>query len=108
MINNTIFEELSMIGAVSKDLFEKMIMETLINTIKKRGVFSHDLLNLAWSVTSRDGKDPLQSELWLAMKDQCMKIIENGNGKDWWWLQNVLLPSTVSSVYLLFVFLYKA
>ena len=85
------------IGDQSKELFEKAIMELTIIVINKREIFSDILLNLCWQLATRDGQDGLQSELWNAMKTQCKKIIEKGDKRDWYWLQKVLMPSTVLS-----------
>ena len=70
-------------------------MELMIRIINKRLLFSDTILNLCWEIVSRDGKDPLKSEIWKAMKTQCNEIIQLGDKRDWYWLQKVLIPSTV-------------
>ena len=94
-INDNILHELSNIGAQSKEIWEKVTMEIMINIINKRCSYSDDLLNLCWNIASRDNKNPLQSELWKALSTQCKNIIENGNKLDWYWLKKCVLPSTV-------------
>ena len=42
------------------------------------------------------GKDPLKSDLWMAIKNQCREIVRNGNKRDWYWFKKVLLPSKVN------------
>ena len=94
-IIDNILTELSLIGKQSKDLFEKILLELMINIINKRSAFSDNLLNLCWKIISRDGKDPLDSELWDALKTQCNQVIQNGNKRDWYWLKTCVIPSTV-------------
>eukprot|EP01083_Nonionella_stella_P124980 377776_1 len=93
----TIFHELSVIGDQSHKLFEKTVMELMINIIEKRLVFSDDLLNLCWSIVDRDPKSqsPLSSELWKTIASTCSYIIHNGGKKDWHWLKRCVLPSTI-------------
>ena len=94
-ITDNILKELSIIGDTSKELYEKTTQELMISIINKRQLFSDDFLFLCWGMECRDNKDPLQSELWNAIKTQCNKIIQNGTKRDWYWLKKVLLPSTV-------------
>eukprot|EP01084_Bolivina_argentea_P294563 506867_1 len=49
-INENISNELSLIGVQSKELFEKILMELMINIISKKLVFSDNLLNLCWNI----------------------------------------------------------
>eukprot|EP01084_Bolivina_argentea_P070309 127824_1 len=94
-IIDNILSELVMIGKQSKELFEKTLMELMINIINKRLVFDDNLLNLCWKIASRNNKNPLQSELWNVISTQCNNIIQNGSSRDWYWLKKVLLPSTI-------------
>merc|ERR1712154_451103 len=66
-INNNIFSELSLIGEQSKELFEKILMELMINTINKRLSFSDNLLNYCWNIASRQNNNALSSDLWKAI-----------------------------------------
>ena len=97
-------EQLSEIGKQSKELFEKTLMELMINIISKRLSFSDNLLNLCWRIVSRDGKDPLKSELWNAISTQCNAIVQNGSKRDWYWLKKCVLPSSVKWSYFHFHF----
>ena len=94
-IINNILNELTLIGKQSKELFEGILMELMINIINKRSSFDDNLLNLCWEIVSRDGKNPLDSELWKAISTQCNAIIQNGNKRDWYWLKKCVIPSTV-------------
>ena len=94
-INQNILNELSLIGKQSKELFEKLLMELMLNIINKRLSFDDTLLNLCWEIASRDGQNPLKSELWKTISMQCELIIKNGIKRDWYWFQKILLPSTV-------------
>ena len=99
-INDNILNELDIIGEQSKALFSKILLELMITVINKRLVFSDDLMDLAWRITiGKDGKDPLKSELWKAMKNQCNEIVQHGSKRDWYWLKKVLLPSTVTHIF---------
>ena len=99
---DNILNELTEIGQQSKELFEKILMELMINIVNKRLSFSDNLLNLCWKIACRDNKDPLSSDLWKTISAQSNSIIQSGNKRDWYWLKNCLLPSTVlcSSPYL--------
>ena len=94
-IIDNILKELTEIGEQSKGLFEKILMELMINIINKRLSFSDNLLNLCWNISCRGNKDPLSSELWKAISSQSTAIIQNGSKRDWYWLKKCLLPSTV-------------
>ena len=94
-IIDNLFFELSLIGKQNKELFEKILMELMINIINKRSSFDDNLLNLCWEIVSRDGKNPLLSELWTAISTQCKEIIQNGGKRDWYWFKKCLIPSTV-------------
>ena len=61
-INDNILNELDIIGAQSKELFQSIMMEIMINVITKRLTYSDDLLSLCWKIAvGKDGKDPLKS-----------------------------------------------
>ena len=94
-IIDNILNELAQIGQQTKELFEKILMEIMINIINKRLSFSDNLLNLCWNISCRDNKDPLSSDLWKAISTQSNAIIQNGSKRDWFWLKKCLLPSTV-------------
>ena len=94
-INANITHELTVIGAQSKELYEKILLELMINLINKRILFSDTMMNLCWNICCRDNANPLQSELWKSIAKQCNDIIQNGSKRDWYWLKKVLLPSTV-------------
>ena len=82
-IIDNILSQLSIIGEQSKELFEKILMELMINIINEKLSFDDNLLNLCWKITTRDGKNPLLSELWNAISTQCNAIIQNGSKRDW-------------------------
>merc|ERR1712244_95768 len=82
-INDNIINELLLIGEQSKELFEKIMMELMINTIHKRLSFSDTLLSLCWNIATRDNKDPLSSDLWKSISSTCSDIIQNGRKRDW-------------------------
>ena len=94
-IIDNIFSELTVIGTQSKELFERILMELMINIVNKRLSFDDNLLNLCRSIACRDGTDPLQSDLWKAIKVQSNGIMDDGSKRDWYWLKKCLLPSTV-------------
>ena len=94
-IIGNILSELVEIGQQSKELFERILMELMINIINKQLSFSDNLLNLCWNIACRDNKDPLSSDLWKAISTQSNAIIQNGSKRDWYWLKKCLLPSTV-------------
>ena len=94
-IIDNIINQLTEIGDQSKDLFEKILMELMINIINKRLSFDDNLLNLCWNIASREGADPLSSDLWKAIKSQSNAIIQDGSKRDWYWMKKCLLPSTV-------------
>ena len=95
-MNANILRELSLIGDQSKELFVRTLMEIMISIINKRAMFNDSIMNLCWDIiVSQDNQNPLQSELWQAIKTQCNDIIQNGSKRDWYWLKKVLLPSTV-------------
>ena len=95
-VNENILKELALIGEQSKELFEKLLMEMMINIINKRLSFDDTLLNLCWGIASIDNKNPLKSDLWNAIASQCGSIVQNGNKQEWYWFKKLLLPSTVS------------
>eukprot|EP01083_Nonionella_stella_P174877 607421_1 len=93
-INDNILNELSLIGAQSKNLFEKILMEIMINIINKRLSFSDTLMHLCWSIASRQ-MDPLKSDLWKALSSTCSDIIQNGGKRDWYFLKKCVISSTL-------------
>ena len=65
-IIDNICSELKEIGLQSKDLFEKILMELMINIINKRLSFDYDyynLLNSCSNIVYKDNEDPLISDL---------------------------------------------
>merc|ERR1712003_353194 len=80
-INTNLEKELSLIGEQSKELFEKILMELMINIIRKRLSFCDNLLNYCWNIVSRKN-DPLSSDLWKAITSTCSDIIQNGTKRD--------------------------
>ena len=93
-IIENIMNELDNIGEQSKEIFNKIITEMMINIIQKKLIFSDDLLGLSWKIESNKG-DPLQSEIWKTISKTCSDIIKNKNKRDWYWLKTYMLPSKV-------------
>ena len=108
-INENFLKQLLFIGPTSKQLCERVLQELMITIISKRLIFSDDFLSLVWKISIRDTENPLQSELWKVIKNQCIEIIQNGNKKDWYWLKKVLIPSTVTiySFHIVMVYVFK-
>eukprot|EP01084_Bolivina_argentea_P018482 34412_1 len=94
-INENIINELTLIGDQSKQLFEKLLMEVMINLITKKLSISEDLLNLCWHIACRNNKDPLKSELWKALSSTCSDVIERGSKRDWYWLKEFIVKSRI-------------
>eukprot|EP01083_Nonionella_stella_P031595 86541_1 len=94
-INHNITNELRLIGDQSSDLFEKTLMEIMINTITKKQSFSDQLLSYCWAIACRNGQDPLSSDLWNVISSTCSDIIRNRDKRDWFWFKTCILPSTV-------------
>ena len=94
-INENILNQLSSLDKQKKETFIQILQELMVNVINKRQSFSDQLLNLCWDICMRDGKNPLKSELWKALKNQCAEIIKNGSKRDWFWMKQLVLPSTV-------------
>ena len=101
-IIDNILNGLQEIGPMSKQVFEKTMLELMIKTISKKAAFSDNLLNFCWNYVCRDNQDPLLSELWDTISTVCKDIIKNGDKRNWYWLKKCLLPSTVCYI---FVFL---
>eukprot|EP01084_Bolivina_argentea_P082326 149065_1 len=93
-IIDNILSELVMIGKQSKELFEKILMELMINIITKKLLFSDNLLNYCWHIVSRQN-DALSSDLWKTISSTCSNIIQNGSKRDWYWLKTCIIPSTI-------------
>ena len=98
-IINNILNGLSLIGKQSEELFNKILMEVMINIINNKSVFSDDLLNLCWKIAEKENNgDPLKSELWQSLESVCSAIITGKNKRDWYWFKNYLLPSNVCNI----------
>ena len=93
-IIENIMNELNNIGDQSKEIFNKIIIEMMINIIEKKLIFCDDLLVLSWTIQTNKG-DPLQSEIWKTITKTCSGIIKNKNKRDWYWLKTYMLPSKV-------------
>eukprot|EP01084_Bolivina_argentea_P297063 511711_1 len=93
-IIENILNGLLLIGQQSKEIFLKSINEVIINIINKKQVFSDDMLNLCWKIAEMNG-DPLQSELWHAIKSTCQQIISKKNKRDWYWMKHCLMISNI-------------
>eukprot|EP01084_Bolivina_argentea_P142419 250206_1 len=90
-INENILSELRLIGKHNKQLFENTLLEIMVNIIDKKLAFSDHLLNLCFDIN----KNILKSELWMQIKKTCKQIIENGNKRDWYWMREYIVPSTI-------------
>ena len=93
-IIENIMNELDNIGQQSKEIFEKVVIEMMINIIQEKLIFSDDLLGLCWKIESNKG-DPLESELWKIIQLVCLGVIEGKNKRDWYWLKTYMIPSKV-------------
>eukprot|EP01084_Bolivina_argentea_P300482 518135_1 len=94
-INENILNELSLIGKQNKELFENTLMEIMINIICKRLAFSDQLLNYCINSICEKNNDLFESELWLQINKTCNEIIKNGNKRDWFWLKEYIVKSTI-------------
>ena len=94
-INDGILQGLRLIGEQSKNLFEEILMELIINLILKRVTFSDHLLVYVWNIAKNRHDNVLDSDLWKAISNSCSQIVTNGNFKDWMWLKLCLLPSMI-------------
>ena len=102
-IIENILNELSSIGQQSKDLYIKILKEIMINILKKKLVFSDDLLSLCWKIETENGNES-KSELWITIKTVCQDIIKGHSKRDWYWLKQCLLPSNVK--YNVYIYIY--
>ena len=93
-IIENIMNEVNNIGQQSKEIFEKVVIEMMINIIQKKLIFSDDLLGLCWKIEANKG-DPLESEIWKAIKTTCSEILKGQNKRDWYWLKTYMIPSKV-------------
>ena len=75
-IIDNILNELESIGEQSKEIFEKILMEVMVNILNKKLSFSDDILNLCWRIASRDGKNPLKSEVCFISMYTTIKFIK--------------------------------
>ena len=82
-INDGISQGLRLIGEQSKNLFEEILMELIINLILKRVTFSDHLLVYVWNIAKHRHENVLDSDLWKAISNSCSQIVTNGNFKDW-------------------------
>ena len=79
-----------------KKVFEDIIVDILIQQIKSKQAFSDLLLNLSWRIITKNNKEnPLDNDLWNAIKTAVREIINAKKETEWHWLKNYLLPSTV-------------
>ena len=93
-IIQNILNEVSLIGKQCEDIFIKILKEITINLIRKKLVFSDDLLNLCWKIEVENGNE-LESELWITIEKTYKDIINGSSKRDWFWLKQCILPSNV-------------
>ena len=79
----------------NKKVVQDTIVDILIQQIKSKQAFSDLLLNLSWRIVTKNNKNPLNNQLWKAIKQTVTEIINTKKERAWYWLKNYLLPSTV-------------
>lgn len=80
----------------NKKVVQDTIVDILIQQIKSKQAFSDLLLNLSWRIVTKNSKNnPLDNNLWNAIKETVRQIINAKKEREWFWLKNYLLPSTV-------------
>eukprot|EP01083_Nonionella_stella_P002406 6952_1 len=94
-INHNISTQLALIGAQSQELFDRTLMELMINMIQKRLSFSDNLLIYCWDIASRSPQGALSSPLWQAISSTCRDIIKGGSQTEWYWFKQCLMTSTI-------------
>jgi len=80
----------------NKKLVQDTIVDIVSQQIRGKQAFSDLLLNLAWRIiTTKNEENPLNNSLWKAIQETVKEIIEEKKEREWFWLKNYLLPSTV-------------
>eukprot|EP01083_Nonionella_stella_P065960 173279_1 len=80
----------------NKKLIFDTITDIMIQIIKSKIAFSDDLLLLSWKyITEINKNNPTNSTLWKTIKQVCSEVIESNNPRDWYWLRQYMLRSTI-------------
>ena len=78
------------------DKFGEKIINIMKDIISSKEIFSPDLLNLAWYFdVTKPNRLPQQSSLYKCIRKTCKQVIAGNDIRDWFWLKNYMLPSTV-------------
>eukprot|EP01084_Bolivina_argentea_P013152 24646_1 len=82
----------------NKKIVQDTFVDVMINIVQSKIAFSDDMLNLAFRIVAGNkGSSVLASNLWKCIVKTAKSIIEakTKNGRDWHWLKEYLLPSTI-------------
>ena len=93
-IIENIMNELLLVDKQNREIFIEVLNEIMINLIKKKLVFSDDLLNLCWKLQQVNGNE-IKSKIWSVIESTSKEVIEGNSTRDWYWLNQCLLPSNV-------------
>ena len=93
-------DELSQIGEQTAEIFKKTLIEIMTSLIQKKKVFADIMLSLCLKIIESEQQFE-DSELF---KDAIIKsstnIIQAIDKRDWFWMKRVMIPSTVSHIFL--------
>ena len=95
-------DELSQIGEQTAEIFKKTLIEIMTRLIQKKKIFADIMLSLCLKFIESEekGRKFEESELF---KDAIIKtsknIIRATEKRDWFWMKEAVIPSTVSEIY---------
>ena len=106
-IINNILEQLSNYDETTRTFFKDTLIDIMRNIISKKLAFSDLLLNLCCKFIQQNDIDDNkieESKLFNTILSTCTQIINQGNKRDWYWLEKFILPSTVKYIRTFYIF----
>eukprot|EP01083_Nonionella_stella_P106564 307687_1 len=94
-ITENVLLQLAKYDDTTAKFFKDTLTDLMTNIIKNKLSFSDDLLALCWKIECEDNKDILSSALWKELSSVCIQIMGNGSIRDWRWLKEFIVSSTV-------------
>ena len=97
-ISENINNFLSKYDETTSSFFKDILIDIMTNIIKSKLAFSDLLLNMCWKWEQNETKS--DNKLNKIIMQTCTDIINNGNKRDWYWMEKFVLPSTVCTLFL--------
>eukprot|EP01083_Nonionella_stella_P237259 832481_1 len=94
-ITENVLLQLTKYDDTTSKFFKDTLCDLMANIIKNKRSFSDDMLSLCWTIECNDNKDVLSSALWKELSSVCIQIMGNGSIRDWRWLKEFIVSSTV-------------